>query len=217
MTPMETANIKNRKETERRLIQAVGEIFRTEGYAGIRLNRISRQATINKNLIYRYFGSPQELFKVYIEQQDFWSFYRDHLDEILAANKLDKGRKLAKTILENQLNYFFDNEQMQQLIRWEISEKNPISRGISDMREHIGEQMLQLTDEHFKNSYVNFRVLLALMIAGVYYIVLHTKINGSTFCGIDINNPDDMQKLHSTMQQMIDWAYEKATASKKSA
>jgi len=217
MMPMETANMKNRKETERRLIQAVGEIFRTEGYAGVRLNRISRKATINKNLIYRYFGSPQQLFKIYIEQQDFWSFYRDHIDEILAANKQDKGRDLAKTVLENQLDYFFDNEEMQQLIRWEISEKNPISRGISDMREHIGEQMLQLTDEHFKNSYVNFRVLLALMIAGVYYIVLHTKVNGSTFCGIDINETDDMQKLHSTMRQMIDWAYENAAASKKSA
>ncbi len=214
---METANMKNRKETERRLIEAVGEVFRTEGYAGVRLNRISRKATINKNLIYRYFGSPQQLFKIYIEQQDFWSFYRDHLDEILQANRRDQGKSLAKTILKDQLDYFFQSEEMQQLIRWEISEKNPISRGISDMREHIGEQMLQLTDGHFKNSYVNFRVLLALMIAGVYYIVLHTKVNGSTFCGIDINDPDDMQKLHSTMQQMIDWAYENAAASRKSA
>ena len=97
------------------------------------------------------------------------------------------------------------------MIRWEISEKNEISRGISDARERLGEEMLGLTDAYFMNSEVNFRALLALQIAGIYYFVLHAKVNGSTFCGIDINKESDMNELHRTLKQVVDRGYEKAS------
>ena len=209
---MEDLIRRNRKQTEQRLIAAAGEVFRLNGYAGIKLNKVARQAGVQKNLIYRYFGSVQKLFREYLLKQDYWSFYHKNLDNILEENQQDSGRNLAKNVLEKQLDYFYVNSEMQQVIRWEICEKNEISRGISDARERLGEDMLGLTDPYFRGSKVNFRALLALQIAGIYYFVLHAMVNGSTFCGIDINKENDMKELHRTLKQVIDWAYEKASS-----
>lgn len=205
---------RNRNRTEMRILEVAGEIFLAEGYKGLRVNKIARQADVNKVLIYRYFGTVEMLFKRYIEQQDFWSPYNVNIDQILEENRADSGKSLAKKILQEQLGYFYQNKQMQELIRWEITEKNAISRGISNMREYAGDQMLGLTDAHFANTQVSFRAVMTLLIGGIYYCVLHDKTNGSKFCGLDINHPDDMRQLHKTMDQIIDWAYQSAVDSK---
>ena len=203
---------RNRSETERKLIRAVGEVFRKDGYAGLKLNKVARQAGVHKNLIYRYFGNVQELFKIYILEQDYWSYYRNNLESVLVENQYDNGMSLSKIVLQKQLEYFYTNTEMQRLIHWEISERNAISRGVSDERERIGEEMLKLTDEHFQGSQINFRIVLALLIAGIYYFVLHGKVNGSTFCGIDINDSRRMDEISKTLQQIVEWAYEKASS-----
>lgn len=208
---MEDPVRRNRKQTEGKLIKAVGEVFRAQGYTGLGINKVARQAGVQKNLIYRYFGNVEQLFWQYLLEQDYWSYYQNNLNNILEENREDYGKTLTKRVLEKQLDYFYSNTEMQQVIRWEISEKNEISRGISDARERMGEEMLSLTDAYFKNTDVNFRALLALLIAGIYYFVLHAKVNGSTFCGIDINKDEDMRELHRTLTKVVDCVYDKAS------
>jgi AcrR family transcriptional regulator len=65
--PDKPKQIKNKELTKRKLIDAVGEIFRTEGHAGLGINKVARIAGVNKKLIYRYFKNDfnnlvEELF-----------------------------------------------------------------------------------------------------------------------------------------------------------
>ena len=48
---------KNKELTKRKLFAAVGEILKSEGYNGLGVNRVAKQAGVNKKLIYRYFES----------------------------------------------------------------------------------------------------------------------------------------------------------------
>jgi AcrR family transcriptional regulator len=43
--------MKDKKETKRKLINAVAFIFRNKGYAGLGLNKVARLAGVNKKLI----------------------------------------------------------------------------------------------------------------------------------------------------------------------
>jgi len=49
--------MKDKEQTKRRLIQAVGEIISTDGFSNLRISTISRKAGVDRKLIYRYFGS----------------------------------------------------------------------------------------------------------------------------------------------------------------
>lgn len=208
---IEPPHKKDKEETKQKLIDATGEIFMVKGYAGLNASKIASVAGVSKTLIYRYFGNVQELFKAYLVQKDFWiAAYEDNMDEILQANKHDSGQELIKLILENQMNYFSKNQEMQQMIRWQISESNSISRGISDSRERVGEEILEMSDPYFKDSGVNFRAISSLLVSGIYLLVLNAKVNGSAFCGIDINKEEDMQEIVKSLKMIVDWSYEKA-------
>jgi AcrR family transcriptional regulator len=53
--------MKNRACTEQRLIDAVKCIVRKEGFNGLGVNKVAREAGVSKCLIYRYFGSFEHL------------------------------------------------------------------------------------------------------------------------------------------------------------
>ncbi|WP_031530890.1 TetR/AcrR family transcriptional regulator [Dyadobacter crusticola] len=209
---MDIVHKKDKEETKKKLIQATGEIFMSKGYHGLKAAKIAYVAGVSKTLIYRYFGNVEELFKAYLSEKDFWVSMEDQVEELLEANRHDFGKELAKKTLEAQISYFIQNKEMQEIMRWQITEPNQIARTLADSRELLGEELLSLSDPYFKNSGVNFRALLAVIIPGIYYLVLNAKVNGSSFCGIDINKKEDMEQLQMAVKQIVDWSYEKASS-----
>ena len=207
---MEPIHKKDKEETKFKLIKATGEIFMAKGYSGLNASKIADKAGVSKTLVYRYFGNVQELFKEYLRYKDYWISFEDHIDDLVTANRNDSGKELAKSTLENQIQYFLHNKEMQQIIRWQITEPNDISRSVADSREQMGEHMFGIIDPYFKDSDVNFRALMAVSVAGIYFLVLNAKINGSTFCGVDLNKDEDIKEVEKAVKQLVDLAYEKA-------
>lgn len=198
--------VKDKEETKRKLIIAVGEIIRTKGYTGLGVNKIAKQAGYHKKLIYRYFGTPDNLIETYVLEKDYWMVFSEKLRNQAAEEKGDL-LEMVSSILENQYVFFMQEEEMQQIIFWELSGKSDLMRSISNVREDLGEQFLALTDEHFKNSTINFRALSAILSAGIYYMILHAKVD--KYCGIDINDPADSEEVKRTLRQIITMAFEK--------
>ena len=57
--------MKNRMQTERKLIDAVDYFVKTKGFGGLGVNKVAKQAGVSKVLIYRYFGNLEKLlFKI---------------------------------------------------------------------------------------------------------------------------------------------------------
>jgi len=205
---MDPIHKKNKEETKQKLIKATGEIFMEKGYKGLNASKIADTAGVNKVLVYRYFGNVQELFKAYLIQKDYWISTQDHVDDVIQVD--DSGRELAKNALKDQIAYFLANKEMQQIIRWQITEPNDISRSVADSRERVGEQLFEVIDPYFQDTDVNFRALMAVTVAGIYFLILNAQINGSTFCGIDMNTQKGITEVENAVQQLVDLAYEKA-------
>lgn len=201
--------VRNIKRTKNKLLLAVGKLFSNEGYTGLNIKRIAEEANLDRKLIYTYFGSLDNLLREYFEQKDFWDpFYNKFISEIL-NNEKKLGVDDVFTILHGQFDAVLYNKEFQKTIHWEISEKSDIMRKIADERELIGKRLFQLTEDHFKQSNVDFPAAMALQIAGIYYLGLHAKINGSTFCGIDINTSDGRSRIENSIKTIIEDLYEK--------
>lgn len=63
--------IKDRDNTERRILDAVGRIVEREGFEAVRINAVATESGMSKILIYRYFGSIDGLLAKYLEDKDF--------------------------------------------------------------------------------------------------------------------------------------------------
>lgn len=63
MTQPEPARQPDASDTKRRILNAATAEFADHGFAGARVDRIASEAAANKQLIYRYFGSKQDLYE----------------------------------------------------------------------------------------------------------------------------------------------------------
>lgn len=209
VTKKKQHKIRDPDQTRKRLIEAVGEILEETGYTGLKVNAIARHLGRDKNLVRYYFDSLANLKKAYILEKDYWPpfFERFQLDK---PPDRENVKTLFTELMQENYLFFKDNREMQRIIHWQISESNQLLRAISDSREENGDRLLALTDEYFKGTDINFRDVIALLLGGIYYIVLHAGTNGSRVSGIDINNEAESESLWKTIGQVIEWAFQAA-------
>ena len=61
--------MKNREQTEEKILEAVGSIIENQGFEKVGINAIATEAGVSKMLIYRYFGGVEELIAQYLIQK----------------------------------------------------------------------------------------------------------------------------------------------------
>jgi AcrR family transcriptional regulator len=118
---------RNPEATRRRLFEAAAREFAQHGIAGARIDRIARAAHANKQLIYAYFGSKQDLFDQVVTEH-VARFVRDvHFD----AERLPDFAGGA-------YDFFTANPDLTRLGAWHSLEPADGSRRIPAIAETIG-------------------------------------------------------------------------------
>lgn len=193
-----------------RLLRAVGAILRNKGHRFLYLNEIARVAEVGKHYVGKYFGGVNALIKVYVLRKDFWL---PHFNEIKQKPLPEKDEDLLKFYtesLQDQFRFFKHSDELQKIILWQITEANALMRTISEAREKEGAMLLSLADKHFKDSGINLKAVVAIILGGGYYVALQASTNNSPVCGIDVNQERDFQIFIETMGQILEWAWKAA-------
>lgn len=210
---------KNRLLTERKLINAVGSIIREKGYKGLGVNAIAKEAKVSKKLIYRYFDNVDRLIETYVIEKDYWLSFNQKISAEVAPKKLKNKKStlidFLSSILEKQFEFFWNEDEMQKIILWEISERTTLLNSVSNVREEYGHAVLGLMDPYFKNTPVSIRGVSALLVSGIYYMVLHAKKNESTICGVDLNTEAGRAEISSSIRQVVESTFAAAKSKKK--
>ncbi len=194
--------IRNKQRTKEKIILATETVFKEKGYKGLTNANITKEAGVNHTLIRKYFGSLENLIEEYIKRKDFWQLTNERI-----SNLIIKEQKPSKFDIILLLNTMFDkvfkSEELQKILLWELSENSEIMKKIADEREVLGEKLFLLFDEN-RDAKFDLRAMLALQIAGLYYLSIHAKSNGSLFCGIDVNTPEGYQRIVKSMENVVD-------------
>ncbi|WP_276704027.1 TetR/AcrR family transcriptional regulator [Chryseobacterium sp.] len=207
-----SGKLRDKERTKVKMIQAVGKVLLKKGYTGLNASSIAKEAGIDKSLVWTYFGSLDKLVEEYIAQRDFWKYKAaDSINNMLTFKDGIKAEYMS-CLLQFQFQSLLDDEILQRIMLWGISEKKDFLRHISDERELIGEEVFKIVDPQFKDSNIDIRGILAILVAGIYYLVLHGKTNGSLFCGIDLNTADGEDRIKESISQIISMAYKKTIA-----
>ena len=210
---MTTPKKKNKKwdsdEMKRLILETVSTIMKESGYTDLEVMKITRRMGKSKGMIGYHFDNLNELLKVYIQQKDYWP----PLFESFMSKDLSNEETVKKSFIElmqANLKLFRETPEMQKIILWQISQESPMLRSVSDERETEGAKLLNLTTPYFIHTGVNFKAVIALLLGGSYYMVLHSSTNKSTVCGIDLNWEHDQDEVLKTIGQIIEWAWAKA-------
>ena len=206
--------IKNKELTKKKLLSAVGEIIKIEGFASLKsASKVARFAGVDRKLIGRYFGGLNQLIEAYVVENDYWLLFTEKINDLLKSNDYPGSKELITSILQNQFTYFSSDKDMQRLILWELTANSPLMKSIHNARESMGQKLLEATDEHFNGSKVNFRAIGALLVGGIYYTILHTIHNGGKFSDLDVTSSEGQEQILNAIEQIIGWAYDEAEKS----
>ncbi|PID94185.1 MAG: TetR family transcriptional regulator [Bacteroidetes bacterium] len=195
--------IRNKERTKEKIIAATEVVFREKGYTGLTNANITKEAGVNHTLIKKYFGSLENLLEEYVKRKDFWQLLNnERLNELV-----NQQREVTKFDIVLVLNALFDkvfhSEELQKILLWELSDDAEIMKKVAREREVLGERLFLSLDNN-KGNKLDLRAILAVQIAGLYYLSIHAKSNGSLFCGIDLNTPEGRQRIINAMESIID-------------
>jgi len=192
-----------------RLIEAVGGTLMDNGYHGLTLNKVTLRAGVSKPMVYEYFANFNGLLKAYIAGKDSWVAYFQSL-ELPDKPTTEELKNCFIKVLQDQFRFFHGDMEMQRLVHWQVSEYNPLMRATCENREREGLRLLELADSHFRNSGVSLKAVMAMLVGGIYFNVLHDSAGVGTMAGVDLRNQKDFDIMLKTIGQVIGWAFDAA-------
>jgi len=210
---MTTPKKKNKKwdseATKKLAMDTVWSIMKENGFSDLEVMKITRRMGKSKGMIGYHYENVNQLLKQYIVEKDYWPLLFERFN--FEQDPGEEGIKnLFTGLMQDNLKFFQATPEMQKIILWQITQDRPLLRSVSDEREKAGAQLFGLATPYFTNTGINFKAMIALLLGGSYYMVLHSQTNKSTVCGIDLNWEHDKDEVLKTIGQIIGWAWEKA-------
>ncbi|WP_461791493.1 TetR/AcrR family transcriptional regulator [Pedobacter sp.] len=211
MTKRRLNKVRDADATKKKFLDAIGMILTEQGFSAIRTNNIARLLGKDKNLIRYHFGSLNGLLKSYIQEKDYWKpfFERFRFSDQPDAKEIEM---LFVGLMKENFKVFAENEEMQKIIHWQISEASPLIRSISDEREAEGEKLLKMATPYFRETGVNFKAIIALLLGGSYFMILQHKAIQGVICGIDLNSEKDRAEVLVAIEKIVEWSWQYAQA-----
>ena len=101
--------------TRARILEAALHEFATNGYAGARVDRISRRAKTFDRMLYYHFGNKEDLFRLVLERiyEDLWS--AEERLELVGADPVEGIRGL----IAFTWNYYYEHPEFIRLLNSE--------------------------------------------------------------------------------------------------
>ncbi len=197
--PLLIGNIcmKDREATEKKILDAVGDIIVNEGFERLGINAVAEKAGISKILIYRYFGGLDELIAEYIFQKDYW------INLSTDPQKSSNIRTLIKQLFQEQITQLRKDITLKRLYRWELSTNNPVTSLLRKKREENGCRLIKQISELTHSQEKEIASLASILSASISYLALLEELN-PTYNGIDLQSDEGWKQITQGIDLIID-------------
>lgn len=187
------------KEIERSIYQAAGKIAVKKGVEHISLRSVAEEAEMDIGVLNRRFKDDDDLIREYTKRYDFF------INDLLVSVNPDEFTS-PHSYFESLANVFVKqlhrNKEMQAIMRWEMSYDTALTRRSARKRDELLSEVLPQISSRISSSYgCDPNAILAVLVAGMYYIVL--RENRSSFCGIGFNSKEGRKTLSEALSVAI--------------
>lgn len=191
---------RTKADIENRINSSAYELISTKGFMDVQLTEITRKADIEPVVFYNRYQNLEEFYGEFIKKYDYW------LTESLSKQGDDQNtpsEENCDNILNGLITELLNDKIMLEVLRWEVSSDNPSTERAALLRELQNMQLIQKYKKLFRDgkSPINIAAFASIMIGGIYYLLLHR--DRSSFCGLDYNDPKDLEVLRTTVSQLV--------------
>ena len=189
--------MKNREQTECKILEAVASIVESEGFEKLGINTIASKANVSKMLIYRYFGGLEELVARFIMQKDYWAN-----TDTLILNPHSVGDSI-KSMFRNQIEQLRNDVTLRRLCRWELSCHNASIDRLRDKREENGCNLIKVVSRLTGCSNSEVASLASILSASISYLTL-IEDQCPTYNGIALQTDKGWEQIAQGVDMIVD-------------
>jgi len=188
--------MKNKENTKRKLLDAVGEIIKKSGFSGLGVNKVAKLSGVSKILIYRYFGDFHQMIKAYVAENNFWTNNVTDLPGLEGSP--DAVREQIMYVLKERFNHFYNHCELEAILLNDTSGYK-LSIKSSSNDNHLYNRKVDSLEEAISGGHQisYFNVVSALLVAGTDLLVLG---------GLQ----EKKLELQQSMGQLVEWTFGEA-------
>ncbi len=175
--------------------RATVHLIEEAGFPNITVRGITRIAKIEAAVFYNRYNDLSSFIDDFVKKYDYW--FSDVARECI---NIEDNRKQYIAILNCLFSSLKGNKLMQELLKWEISTNNNITQRTAKLREFHTLPLVEKYKKKFENSPVEIDAVSALIIGGIYYLVLHAEL--SPFGNIDVNTESGDEKIRKAIEYL---------------
>jgi len=198
-----TVRTRDRDATALRLIAALERVLSRDGFRGLGVNAVAREAAVDKVLIYRYFGDLDGLVEAFGQRLDLWIGEQSAAPapaaaDGYAARMRQMFREYAKSLRANRT--------LRQILAWELVDSSPIMRKLDASRSRaVAAWFARARAAQTAPTGVDAAAVNTLLIAGLHYLALREESIGS-FAGMNLRDPASWARLETAADRLLDCA-----------
>lgn len=162
--------MKNKENTKRKLLDAVGVILKKDGFSGLGVNKVAKLSGVSKILIYRYFGDFNQMVKVYVIENNFWT--NNLAEPSVSEGNTPSIQELIKTLLKERFTSFYNHCEMEAMVLNDTSDYNIVIKKKSGTSRLQNRKTQPVKGSGFDNCITYFNVVSTLLIAGTNHLIL---------------------------------------------
>ena len=189
--------MKDRKSTEDQILAALDRLIQKQGFRGLGVNAVAKEASLSKILIYRYFDSFEGLLECWATNNSYWT------GESLPLSKDLDASGNAKAVLGGYAHSLRSNPVKREVLRWFLAEKNDVGAKVMAGLEKKG---IETTDEFKKtlqsDNDLDVDALICLFSAGISYLSLLSD-RADCFNGVELNTDGGWKRINSTITEVV--------------
>ena len=189
--------MKNREQTEEKILEAVGSIIENQGFEKVGINAIATEAGVSKMLIYRYFGGVEELIAQYLIQKDYWA----NTDAAI-INPEAVGDSI-KSMFRRQVEQLRNDITLRRLYRWELFTDNQNIRQLRNRREENGCRLIKMVSALTGCPDAQVAALASILSASISYLEL-LEGQCQSYNGICLQTDEGWNQLMQGIEMIID-------------
>ncbi len=196
---METDNKKSRDRhlTERKILDALGDIIKEEGFENVKVNSVSQRAGVSKMLIYRYFGNMDELIAKYILEKDYWiNITADEFD-------IRQIGPFIKKVFRDRIAQLREDVTMRRLHRWELTGNHAVINQLREKRESNGYRLVEMVSRLTDSPHREVAALATIISASISYLTLLEEPS-VVYNGIHLQSDEGWEQIARGIDLIID-------------
>lgn len=194
---------KNKAQTKTRILEAVEHILSEEGYRGLGINNIAKQAGVGKALIYRYFGGIEGVIEAYGETDTFWPSAREIRGMSREEFSATSLRERCKLIFRNFRKALEKRPNTVAIYAWEMTEKNEaVQKLIADRTQHSLDVVKEMLGQHQKVYSEYDHEIIAILGAALLQLTIREHME-SPFAGLDLTDGQTWDRIEGALDTIF--------------